>query len=133
MVDLKLLSITFSAGCIGGLANTLVVWGMGKTGISKAIGVQITPELKPAWVYPRIVWGGLWGFLFMLPYFSNSMLMQGFMFSLAPTAVVLLVVFPYQAKKGMLGLQLGKTTPLFALFVNAIWGWSCAYWLHMMK
>ncbi len=128
---LRSLSLTFSAGCVGGLANGAAVWLSGKLGISKRMGVKIEPAWTPAWLYPRIVWGGLWGFLFMLPYFQGSILLQGFLYSLAPTAVVLFVVFPYQLKKGMMGQELGGLTPLFALIVNAVWGVTAVWWLRL--
>ena len=59
--------LAFSAGALGGLANSLAVWLFGALGITLALGVGIAPGLTPAWLYPRIVWGGLWGFLFLLP------------------------------------------------------------------
>ena len=61
------LSLFFAAGALGGLANSLVAWGFGELGISRALGVSIAPGLTAAWLYPRIVWGGLWGFAFLLP------------------------------------------------------------------
>lgn len=128
-MNLELASITFAAGCVGGLANSLAVWGMGKLGITKAMGVSITPDWSPAWLYPRLVWGGLWGFLFMLPYMEDSILFRGIIFSLGPTLVVSLVVFPFQAGKGFFGLQLGMMTPVFAFIVNAAWGIATAWWL----
>jgi hypothetical protein len=35
--------------------------------------------------------------------------------------VQLFIVFPYEAGKGMAGLDLGLLTPLFILFYNWIW------------
>ena len=132
-MDLKFVSLVFAAGCIGGLANSLAVWGMGKAGITGAMGVSIAPDWSPAWLYPRIVWGGLWGFLFLLPYLPDSIFMRGFLYSLGPTLVVLLIVFPLQAKKGFFGLELGMMTPVFALFVNAVWGICAAAWLKIIS
>jgi len=126
------LSLVFAAGCIGGLANSIAVWGMGKAGITGAMGVQIIPEWTPAWLYPRIVWGGLWGFLFLLPHLENSIWLRGIIYSLGPTLVVSFLVFPLQAKKGMFGLQLGTLTPVFALIVNAAWGVAAAWWLSLV-
>jgi len=60
-IDMEFASLVFAAGCIGGLANSISVWGMGKLGITGAMGVSIAPDWSPAWLYPRIVWGGLWG------------------------------------------------------------------------
>lgn len=120
----------FAAGALGGLANSLVVWGFGALGISRALGVSIAPALTPAWLYPRIVWGGLWGFLFILPLRSASEIRRGLLLSLAPSAVQLLVVFPIQAHKRMLGLGLGVLTPLLVLFFNGVWGLVTGWWLR---
>ncbi len=127
------MTLTFAAGCIGGLANSVAVWGMGQAGLTAAMGVQIKPAWTPAWLYPRLVWGGLWGFLFILPWMPGSILVRGVLYSLGPTAVVLFLVFPMQAKKGMMGLQLGALTPLFALIVNAVWGIATAGWLRFVQ
>lgn len=125
------IGIAFTGGCIGGLANSLFVWGMGKSGVSKWLRVQIAPSWTKQWLYPRIVWGGLWGFLFLLPILEEqSVFWRGLLFSLGPTLGVLFVVFPYQAKKGFGGLKLGKLTPLFALIANAVWGLAAALWVR---
>ena len=119
---MKKLFIFFTAGCIGALANSLVVWQFGQLGISGMLGVSIAPSLSPAWLYPRIVWGGLWALLFILPLMRSRLLYKGLVLSLIPTAVQLFVVFPFKAGKGMAGLDLGMLTPLMVLFFNAVWG-----------
>lgn len=129
----RTLSLVFAAGCVGALANSLVVWLFGDLGINGALGVSIAPKLTPAWLYPRIVWGGIWGLLFLLPILRNSILVRGFVYSLGPTLVMLFVVFPLKAKKGMLGLDLGSLTPVMVLFFNAVWGVSAALWLRLNK
>jgi hypothetical protein len=50
-------TMVFSAGCLGGLANSIAVWVFGVIGITTALGVAIAPSISPAWLYPRIVWG----------------------------------------------------------------------------
>ncbi len=131
-MDMTLVSLVFAAGCIGGLANSLAVWGMGKSGITGAMGVSVTPDWSPGWLYPRIVWGGLWGFLFLLPYLPDSIFFRGIVYSLGPTLVVLFIVFPFQAKKGIMGLELGRMTPVFAFIVNAVWGICTAWWMTLI-
>lgn len=129
-LSVKNISLTFAAGCVGGLANMFAVWGFGAWGISQALGVRLAPHLSVPWLYNRLVWGGLWGFIFLLPWKNLPLAVQGLFFSLAPSLVQLLVVFPFQAHKGMLGLQLGSLTPLLVLFFNAVWGLAAALWLH---
>jgi len=118
---MKKLLIFFAAGCLGALANSIVVWLLGSLGITSSFGVSIAPSLTPTWLYPRIVWGGIWGLLFILPMLQSKLLLKGTVLSLFPTAVQLFVVFP-NAHKGIAGIGLGLYTPLFVLFFNWVWG-----------
>jgi len=123
----------FAAGCVGAATNSLTVWLFGDLGVNAALGVKIAPELTPAWLYPRIVWGGLWGFLFLLPFLRQSVLIRGLLYSVGPSLMMLFIVFPLKANKGMLGLTLGNMTPVLVLFFNAVWGVSAALWLRLSK
>jgi len=121
------LLVVFAAGCFGALMNSLVVWLFGKYGISTMLNVAIAPHLTPAWLYPRIVWGGIWGILFILPFLEEKWLFKGFVLSLFPTAVQLLYIFPEIADKGLGGINLGILTPLLVFFFNWVWGIMTAY------
>ena len=127
------LTVVFGAGCLGGLVNSLAVWLSGYYGITSAFGVKIAPQLSPGFLYPRIVWGGIWGILFLLPLMKRNYLMQGLIFSLGPTLVQLFVVFPMKANKGVMGLDLGALTPVAVVVFNAIWGIAAAIWLRLTK
>jgi hypothetical protein len=119
---MKKLLICFAAGCLGGLINSLAVWASGKYGITGQFHVAIAPALSPAWLYPRIVWGGIWGLLFVPTWLNSRPVAKGAILSVFPTLVQLLVVFPIQAQKGYFGLALGAYTPVFVIFYNLIWG-----------
>ncbi|MBU0482745.1 MAG: hypothetical protein KKG47_16755 [Proteobacteria bacterium] len=129
----KKISNLFTAGCLGGLVNSLAVWLFGTLGVTAALGVKIAPHLSPAWLYPRIVWGGIWGMIFIAPFLRNRLFLKGLVLSIGPTLIQLFVVFPLQAKKGTMGLDLGTLTPAFVIFYNAIWGLIAAWWLKMIK
>ncbi len=120
---------SFAAGSLGGLANALAVWLAGAAGLTLALGVKLAPALSPAMIYQRMIWGGIWGILLVLPVLRGSIFWRGLLFSLGPTAVQLLVVFPQVANKGLYGLELGTLTPAFVVVFNAIWGWVAAAWL----
>jgi hypothetical protein len=127
---LRNLSLVFAAGCWGALWNGLAVWLGGYLGIALALGVHIAPPLTSAFLYAKLVWGGLWGLLFLLPMARWSFPVRGLLFSLAPTLVQLFLVFPLIAHKGVLGLQLGSLTPLLVVFYNGIWGYAAGWWLN---
>jgi hypothetical protein len=119
---MKKLLICFAAGCLGALVNSLTVWAFGEYGITKQFGVAIAPALKLSWLYPRIVWGGLWGLVFVFPFLNSRLITKGALISIFPTLVQLLVVFPLKAGKGYFGMDLGMYTPVFVVFFNLIWG-----------
>lgn len=127
---IRRLSLVFAAGALGALVNSAALWLCGKYGVTSQLGVKLAPALTPAWLYPRLVWGGIWGILFLLPLAQNRPFLQGLLISLGPTLVQLFVIFPYELNKGMMGLDLGNLTPLFVLIFNAVWGVSAALWLR---
>jgi hypothetical protein len=128
-LTVRTLSLVFVAGCWGAVLNGLAIWLFGMLGLTSALGVKIAPALTAAFIYPRLVWGGLWGFLFLLPAGRQTWPIRGLIFSLAPTLVQVCLVFPYQTHKGFLGLELGYLTPVMVLFYNAIWGLGAGFWL----
>ncbi len=118
--------IAFSAGALGGLANAFAVWAAGVLAITAYFGVDIHPPLSPNMIYTRMIWGGIWGGLFLAPYIFRvwpirSAVLNGLLFSLAPSAATLFYFMPHSAA-GWLGLDSGALTPAFVLIFNAIWG-----------
>ncbi len=127
------ISHAFAAGCFGGFLNSLIVWLFGYYHITYLLGVKLSPSLSLPWLYPRIIWGGLWGFLFLLPLRGGSSIRNGLLLSLGPTVVQLFVVFPFKAGKGLMGMDLGTLTPVLVLIFNAFWGVAAALWLKMAR
>jgi len=113
--------------------NSLVVILCVDYGLTARLGVRLTPNFSLPWLYPRIVWGGIWGVLFLLPLSARSALKTGLILSLGPSLAQLFVVFPYKAGKGIMGLDLGTMTPLFVLFFNAFWGVAAAFWMKLAR
>jgi hypothetical protein len=128
-LSVKNLSLVFMAGLVGGLFNCLAVWLFGRVGIAQTFGVQIAPPWTTVLLYSKLVWGGIWGLLFLIPLGQVSFPVRGLLFGLGPSLVQLFVVFPLKAHKGAMGLQLGALTPLFVLIYNAVWGVAAGWWL----
>lgn len=124
--SLHLLAVCFCAGLLGALFCSLLLVLAAKLGLFVLAGVHLVPQLQPAWLYPRLVWGGLWGgayFLAVRPqYARNRWARRGIWISILPTAFELVVVFPYLSGHGLLGQDLGQLTPLVVLLANMVWG-----------
>ncbi len=128
------LSQTFAAGVLGGLVNSVFLWAIGQLGVTAALEVKLAPAFSPPWLYQRLVWGGIWGLLLLLPFLRQGPLLRtGFIASLGPTLAQLFYVFPYMIHKGVAGLELGLLTPLVVVVVNAVWGWAAVAWLRAAR
>lgn len=121
------ISVAFTGGAIGGFVDSFNIWFMGKVGISDLIGLSMKPEFTAPWLYQRMVWGGIWMLLLLLPLLKKKVLLRGCLFSLLPSAMMLFMVLP-EMGKGMLGLGFGIVTPLVVIGLNCIYGIVAAQW-----
>ena len=120
------------AGVIGGLVNSLGIWGFGALGINQALGFNFTPTLTIPWLMPRLISSGLWGLLFLLPFWREDLIKKGIVLSLGPLLLMLFMMFPKMGA-GMMGLKLGSTAPVFALIFTLVWGITAALFLKTIK
>lgn len=131
-----MLAVCFTAGVLGALANSLVAWGFGAGGVTALAGVQLAPALTLAWLYPRLVWGGLWGLTYFFTVGSQRRRRQwvrkGMWVSLLPTAAQLFYFFPYHTPFGPMGIGLGDLTALFVLFFNFVWGFFTGLFTRLL-
>jgi hypothetical protein len=117
----------FTGGALGGLVDSLNIWLMGKAGISDLLGVGMKPEFTAPWLYQRMIWGGIWMLLLLLPVLKGRTAVRGMLFSLLPSAMMLFLVLPSMGK-GMLGLGFGSLTPVVVIGLNLIYGLVASFW-----
>lgn len=122
-------SLCFTAGLVGGLTGSVLLWMAGSYGWTAAMQVNLAPQWTLDWLFPRLIWSGVWGLLLVPRFMPRSIFWRGLCVSLAPTLAQLLVAFPADPDKGLWGLGLGALTPVVVIVVNAVWGWVAAMWL----
>jgi len=127
MVMLRKVSCAFTGGALGGLLDSFNIWAMGVVGISDLIGIGMKPEFTAPWVYQRMIWGGLWMLLLLLPVLRQRIAIRGMLFSLLPSAMMLFVVLPSMGK-GMFGLGFGTLMPVVVVALNFLYGIVASYW-----
>ena len=123
------LSLAFAAGAAGGAASSVALWAAVASGLAAALDLRIAPVLGPGWLVPRVVWGGLWGLLFLLPLASQRWVVQGVALSLVPSLVHFFARVP-QAGAIVVGPELGAPGAIVVLAANAAWGIAAAAWLR---
>jgi hypothetical protein len=121
------LSGAFTGGALGALLDSFNIWFLGVAGISDLIGITMKPEFTAPWAYQRMVWGGIWMLLLLLPVWRGRMVVRGMLFSLAPSAMMLFLVLPSMGK-GVFGLGFGAMMPLVVVGLNFIYGIFASFW-----
>lgn len=124
---IKKISGAFTGGALGAFVDSFNIWSMGKIGITDLLQVGMKPEFTSAWLYPRMVWGGIWALLLLLPFLKQRSLLRGCAFSLVPSAMMLFMVLPSMGK-GTMGLGFGTLTPVVVIGLNFIYGIVAALW-----
>lgn len=127
------ISMTFAAGVFGGLVNAGAAWLCGQLNLYGLLHCSLSGDFNKWRFYQHLIWGGIFGFCFLLPLFSDSIFKRGLVFGLLPAAFALLVVFPLWLHKGFLGVDFGHTTFLFVIALNLIWGLATAVWLNIIQ
>ena len=125
--------VVFAAGCLGALIQCVVMWLFTRYGITHSLHVNLPGSISAGWLYPRIVWGGLWGFLFLLPILTSSVFARSFVLALIPAGVQLFVIYPLYEHKGFAGLSLGTLTPFLVLFFYWVWSLATTVILKLAK
>lgn len=109
--------MAFAAGAVGALANSLAVQ------IAGQLRPGAAPPFTPAWIYQRLVWGGIWGFLLLLPLLRGRPVVRGLLLGLAPAVARLTLFAPPDASASVAGIAQ-------VFLFNAIWGVAAALWFH---
>lgn len=117
---LRKVAVTYAAGSIGALANSAALQLL--RALKTDTGI---PAATPDWLYSRVVWGGLFGLLFLLPLLPGRPLAKGLLLSLAPSIARLTLFAP----AGGVG---GPVAVAMVFVFNAVWGVTAAYALAAM-
>ncbi len=126
------ISGAFTGGVLGALLDSFNIWAMGKAGISDLIGITMKPEFTAPWAYKRMIWGGIWMLLLLIPILNSRTILRGMLVSLVPSAMMLFVVLPSMGK-GVYGLGFGTLMPVVVIALNFIYGAFASSWYSMAK
>jgi len=130
------LSVGFTAGAIGAIANTLMLYFLFGIKWGELIGVKSDPfaALTPAFFYDRITWGAIWGMLYAISFLDNKVhfLIRGVMAGLVVSIANWLIFLPLHGD----GLFGSHNSPWFwtvVLFNNLAWGLASSAWYTFLQ
>lgn len=122
---LRELALCFAAGTVGGFAKSVVVWTCAHFASTAMFGSHLAGALYPWGVYQRLIWGGLAGFLFILPTLRHSWLAAGLLWGVVASLLQWLLT--------QSGLHLLVVPMLSTLVLNCVWGLITAATLRLIR
>ena len=115
----------FVIGAVAGLIQSVLLIVVNEIGITEALmgGLKYNIPLGLNWLlYPRMVWGGLWGLCFLIPLLvMRRQWQRGLLIGVLP-AVATWVVFNPLEGHGLLGLGIHPLHPVIVLVFGVLWG-----------
>lgn len=102
-------ALYYAAASLGGLAVVHSAWILGHIGVADLLGMAIKPKLEPAWVYRAMVWGGLWGLIFLLPIEIEPLWLKGALLTLAPILAAFVYFIPMRGGRAIFALDKRRT------------------------
>lgn len=120
----------FLAGAVASLATALLILLCSVSGLFALLGVPVDNSAAGiAWYLGRMLFGGLWALLFLVPLMSaKEQWVRGLVVAIGPIAYFWFFAWPMEGR-GILGLASGPLLPLSALFFWALWGVMAGLWL----
>ena len=124
------MSFGYAAGALGGLLYVLAIYASYRYGILQHFHVSLYPGMSLEWLYPRVILGGVLGWLFVTPLFQiRSVVERALILSLVPTLFMLFYYYPFLRHEGFFGFELGTLTPAFVFVYSLVWSLGTALWL----
>jgi hypothetical protein len=131
---LREFALCFAAGAAGGMAKGLLVLACSYFPVSAVLGRHLASALHPQnlphdnGLYARVVWGGLYAFVFLLPVARNSLLFSGLLWG-AVITLLQWVVLPLLHG----GLNFSLMPVVATLILNSAWGLVTALMLRWTR
>ena len=111
----------YGAGSLGALLACALFWLIQFLGLGQIINMPTFPIFSEAWLYPKIIWGGLFSLCFLLPFMKTNASVKYLVFALLISLVELFVPLPFSLYKGVVGLNTGMYTFAYILIFNLAW------------
>ncbi len=77
MFNKKKVIAAFTAGCFGGIIVNADQYLVGFLNLPKIIGLGIVPDFNMIDLLSDVMWGGVWGLLFAVPFLDNMLTLKG--------------------------------------------------------
>jgi len=121
MAFFRLLTLGFGAGAFGACILSLLAFVLNRLGLPEQLGIASPERPMPAALYQIIVWGGIWGFLLVVPVLNRLWWLKGIIIGLLATAA-LAIYFAPAIGQGP-AIRLG-----YVVVLNALWGVAAGFW-----
>ena len=127
---LRNLGIYFFGGLLGSIGKIATIYLFNSYGIYK-IFTSLKISLATYNIFYLLLTGGLWGYLFFLP-FKNILFLRGFASGILYSLFTLLYYFPTHGG-GFFGINYGSLIWIYIILLNTIWGIIAEIYINSVK
>jgi hypothetical protein len=120
------LSLAFAAGGVGVIALVVFLWIVRDAGVLTSLGLHAPKPKMPDFLYSRIVWGGLWALLFVLPVMSRQWLLRGLAVGVLASLASIFYFNPAWKNAAF-------SFVLLIFVANAVWGIIASGWYRAVS
>lgn len=120
-------ALCFSAGSVGALAKSGMIWLCAQFAATAAFASQLAHAQYPAGIYARIVWGGLAACVFLLPLIRKNWFARGLIWG-AIVAILQIVALPLLTHGSV---HFALIPILSVLVLGCVWGLATAIALRL--
>lgn len=114
-------ALLYASGTLGAFVASFLLIFLSSSQLLNAVGITLAPSFTLAYLAPKLVWGGLWGFLFLVPIPFRFSIFGIFFMALLPAFFQLFVVYPQWEHAGWLGIRHGWAMPFLTYFYWLVW------------
>ncbi|MEN8141496.1 MAG: hypothetical protein ABFR97_09770 [Thermodesulfobacteriota bacterium] len=132
MKVIRNVSGAFTGGCVGSLLDSFGIWLLANLGLLELLGISMKSGFSTYWLYKRVIWGGIWMLLLLLPFMKGKIILRGMILSLVPSMIMIFNLVPAMGS-GVAGLGHGRLMPVVVLLLNFIYGIFASYWYSLAK
>jgi len=125
--------LLLAAGIIGGAAVTVIDALIGTIHVPTDYGVDFAPISNVIPLYTNLIWGALFGLLFLIPLLDKQEIIKGVLISFLPSLFQLFILFPIMGNTGFLALEKGSLMPFYVIALNVVWGATAGAFLKWSK
>ena len=131
---LRNVSVAFAAGSAGGIVGAVFLWLVAEAILQRNSLWGSTVKVSVVWIAQFVLFGGLWGFLQLIPFQTQRAWRRGLIIAIIPIAALLVELVLLPKTEGFFFPRVvARTRPWTEIGALLVWGQVSTWWFAKAK